>query len=138
MVDAALEPDPVRRPTLDQIRDWVVGGPVPVVVEQTAPTGPDDPFTVPLALAAASHERTISFFDDDESDEPGSTRLLDEDLPSPRVPIAERSRRALLLVGLGLAGAISFAAYPWLALAILTVLTWLFRGASLALSLIHI
>ena len=132
VVDAALDPDPVRRPTLDQIRDWVVGGPVPVVVEQTAPTEPDDPFTVPLALAAASHERTISLFDDDESDEPGSTRLLDEDLPSPRVPIAERSRRALLLVGLGLAGAISFPAYPWLALAILTVLTWLFRGASLA------
>jgi serine/threonine protein kinase len=134
VLQAALDPDPVRRPTLDQIRDWVVGGPLPVVVEQVASTEPDDPFTVPLALASASHERTVSIFDDEEWDEPGSTRLLDEDLPAQRVPIAERSRRALLLAGLGLAGATAVSAYPWLALAVLSLLTWLFRGASLAAS----
>ena len=103
-----------------------------MAVEQAGIDRARRPFTVPLALAAASHERTISFFDDDETDEPGSTRLLDEDLASPRVPVAERSRRALLLVALGLAGATAVAAYPWLALAVLAVVTWLFRGASLA------
>src|SRR5687768_60974 len=40
VLHAALDPDPVRRPTLDQIREWVVGGPVPVVVEQVASTEP--------------------------------------------------------------------------------------------------
>ncbi|MGH3347168.1 MAG: serine/threonine-protein kinase, partial [Nocardioides sp.] len=117
VLHAALDPDPVRRPTLDQIRDWVVGGPVPVVVEPLRPAEPDDPYTVPLALAAASHERTISFFDEDDEDQ--GTLLLDEDIPASRATLAERSRRALLLLGLGLGGATAVAAYPWLALAVL-------------------
>ncbi|HEX6151642.1 serine/threonine-protein kinase [Nocardioides sp.] len=134
VVHAALDPDPARRPALGEIRDWVVGGPVPVVAEPAPPSAPDDPYTVPLALAAAAHERTISIFDEDDPEEAGSTRQLDEELPAPRVPLAERTRRALLLVGLGLAGATGIAAYPWLTLAALALLTWLFRGASLAAS----
>ncbi len=137
VVHAALDPDPTRRPTLDRIRDWAVGGPMPVVVEAAPPAERDDPFTVPLAVAAASHERTVSFFDD-ESDEDagegGDTRFLDEALPASRAKLAERTRRALLLIGLGLGGAVAVAAYPWLTLAVLAVLTWLFRGASLAAS----
>ena len=134
VVDAALAPDPARRPTLDRIRDWAVGGPMPVVAEPVAPAEREDPFTVPLAIAATSHERTVSFFDDDDEGEGGDTRFLDEDLPAPRATVAERTRRALLLVGLGLGGAVAVTAYPWLALTVLAVLTWLFRGASLAAS----
>jgi hypothetical protein len=134
VVRAALDPDPRRRPTLQQIRDRVVGGPVPVIAEPVSPVEPEDPYTVPLALAAASHDRTISLFDEDEPEEPGSTRLLDEDIPAPRAPLAERARRGLLLLGLGLAAATGIAAYPWMTLGVLAVLTWLFRSASLAAS----
>lgn len=132
IVDAALDPEPARRPTLDALRDWLVGGAMPVVASPSPAAAPDDPYTVPLALAASAHERTISFFDDAEDDEEGSTRLLDEDVPAPRVGLAERARRALLLVALGLAASTSVAAYPWLALVVIALLTWLFRGASLA------
>ncbi len=134
VVHAALDPDPRRRPTLGQIRDWLVGGPVPVVAEPVSPAEPDDPYTVPLALAAASHDRTISLFDEDQPEEPGGPRLLDEDIPEPRAPLAERARRGLLVLGLGLAAATGIAAYPWVTLGALTVLTWLFRSASLAAS----
>ncbi len=133
VVGAALDPDPARRPTLDALRDWLVGGAMPVAVSTAPAAPPDDLYTVPLALAASAHERTISFFDDDEEDEPdGATRLFDEDVPAPRVALAERSRRALLLVALGLAASTAVTAYPWLALVLISLLTWLFRGASLA------
>jgi len=105
---------------------------MPVVVEP-APAAPlDDPYTVPLALASSAHERTISFFDDEEDEGDGSTRLYDEDRTPPRASLAERSRRALLLAALGLGAATAVAAYPWLALVLIALLTWLFRGASLA------
>ena len=132
VVDAALDPDPGRRPTLDALRDWLVGGAMPVVATLAPAAAPDDPYTVPLALAAFAHERTISFFDDEEDDGDGSTRLLDEDVPAPRASLAERSRRGLLLVALGLGASTAVAAYPWLALVLISLLTWLFRGASLA------
>lgn len=132
IVDAALDPDPTRRPPLDALRDWLVGGAMPVVASPAPAAGPEDPYTVPLALAASAHERTISFFDDEEDEEGGPTRLLDQDVPAPRVGLAERSRRVLLLLGLGLGAATAVAAYPWLALVLISLLTWLFRSASLA------
>ncbi len=132
IVETALDPDPIRRPTLERLRDWLVGGAMPVVVDP-APAAPlDDPYTVPLALASSAHERTISFFDDEEDEGEGATRLFDEDLTPPRASLAERSRRAFLLAALGLGAATAVAAYPWLALVLIALLTWLFRGASLA------
>jgi len=132
IVDAALEPDPARRPTLHVLRDWLVGGAMPVVATMAPAAAPADPYTVPLALAASAHERTISFFDAEEDEGDGSTRLLGEDVPAPRVGLAERSRRALLLAALGLGASTAVAAYPWLALILISLLAWLFRGASLA------
>ncbi|MGZ5405022.1 MAG: serine/threonine-protein kinase [Nocardioides sp.] len=132
IVDAALDPDPARRPTLDTLRDWLVGGAMPVVATLAPAAAPDDPYTVPLALAGSAHDRTISFFDDEEDEGEGSTRVLGQDVPEPRVPLAERSRRALLLLALGLGAATAVAAYPWVALVLISLLAWLFRGASLA------
>lgn len=133
IVDAALDPEPSRRPTLEQLHDWLVDGAMPVVVTPAAAAPADDPYTVPLALAASAYERTISFFDDEE-DEHDPTRWLDEELTPPQASLAERTRRALLLAALGLGAATAMAAYPWLALTLIALLTWLFRGASLAAS----
>ena len=131
VVHAALHPEPRRRPTLDQVRDWLVDGPAPVAVTPAPPVEDDDPYTVPLALAGSAHERTISLFDDDEDEEDG-TRLLDQAPATPRPGLAERSRRGLLLLTLALGTATGLTAYPWLTLVLLGLSTWLLRGASLA------
>ena len=73
-----LDPDPRRRPALDQVLDWLDGGgPPPQSV-------PDDPFTVPLALAAQGREHTLSLFDDE--DEAGPTHRLEDDWVAPPGP----------------------------------------------------
>ena len=54
--------------------------------------------------------------------------------PPPRAGLAERGRRALLLVGGAVAAGAGVAAYPWLAVAVLVVLAWLLRSGSLAAS----
>jgi len=136
VVEPALDPDPRRRPTLDQVRDALGGGPVPVVATPAPPVDEDDdPYTAPLALAAAARRPTISLFEDYDDDEelPGSTRYLD-DPPEPRTPLAERLRRGLLLGALGLTTATALAAAPWLTLAVVAVLVWLLRSGSLAAS----
>ena len=133
VVEQALDPDPRRRPTLDQVRDALGGGPVPVVATPAPPLDEDDdPYTAPLAIAAAGRQPTISLFeDDDEEEPPGSTRYLDE--PSePRTPVAERLRRGLLLLALGLTTATALTAAPWVTLAVVAVLVWLLRSGSLA------
>ena len=137
IVAAALDPEPAHRPTLDEVRDALGGGAMPVRAE-SAPYGrDDDPFTVPLALAADGHHETISFFDDDDEDDPGApgpTRWLDEPPPVPRVGVAERLRRTLLLIGLALTTGGAVTAAPWLTLAVVAVLVWLLRSGSLAAS----
>ncbi len=132
VVAQALDPDPRRRPTLDQVRDALGGGPMPVV----ATPGPidddvDDPYTAPLAIAAAGRQPTISLFEDDEEDPPGPTRYLDEP-PAPRTPFVERLRRGVLLTTLGLATATAVTAAPWVTLAVVALLVWLVRSGSLA------
>ena len=125
IVAAALEPDPRRRPSLAQVLDWLDGGgPVPDVID-------DDPFTVPLALAAHGRERTLSILDDEDD-------VADwDDDPDPWVPphrpgALERLRRGALWTALlGAAGA-ALTAYPWLGLFSLLAVAWFLRSASLA------
>ena len=133
VVERALDPDPRRRPTLDQVRDALGGGPVPVVATPAPPAPEDDPGTAPLALSAMGRQPTISLFEDDDEEPYDDTRYLDEP-PAPRTPVAERLRRGLLLTGLGLVTATAVAAAPWLALAVLSVTVWLLRSGSLAAS----
>lgn len=135
VVHAALDPDPRHRPDLDELRDWLGGGPVPVSTEPAAEREQDDAFTVPLGLASAGREPTLSIFEADERDDPeaGWPESWAED-PAARVGPAERVRRVLLTAGLGLGAAFGVASHPWVALAVLALLTWLLRGASLAAS----
>ena len=127
VVAAALEPDPRRRPKLTELLDWLDG--------QGSPPDEDDPFTVPLSLAAQGHEPTLSIFDDDP-DEAGPTDGFDYDAwPAPARPgPLERLRRGSLWTALVLAAGAALTAYPWPALLALLALTWLLRSASLAAS----
>ena len=59
----------------------------------------------------------------------------DEPEPEPRTPFLHRARRGALLVGAAVAvGAAWATAYPYLATALLLLVTWLLRSASLAAS----
>jgi hypothetical protein len=126
VVASALDPDPRRRPAPGELLDWLDGGgPPPQSV-------PDDPFTVPLALAAQGRETTLSIFDDE--DDEGETNRLEPDpwAPPPGPGTLERLRRGALWTALTIAAAAALTAYPWVALLTLLVLTWLLRSASLA------
>ncbi len=125
VVASALDPDPRRRPAPAELLDWLDGGgPPPQSV-------PDDPFTVPLALAAQGRDTTLSIFDDE--DEPGQTHRLEDDWAAPPRPGAlERLRRGVLWTALTVAAGTALTAYPWLALLTLLVLAWFLRSASLA------
>jgi hypothetical protein len=132
VLEAALDPDPLRRPTLEEAMDWLDGGPVPVASVPGPEADPDDPFTVPLALASAGREPTLSLFEDEDVDDEVDPWWPEPVPAAPPVGLAERSRRVLLALGLGMGAAIGVAAYPWFALAVLALLAWLLRGASLA------
>ncbi|MGH3335233.1 MAG: serine/threonine-protein kinase, partial [Nocardioides sp.] len=125
VVAAALDPDPRRRPATAELLDWLNGGgPPPQSV-------PDDPFTIPLALASQARDNTLSIFDGE--DEPGSTHPLQDDwVAPPRPGTLERLRRGVLWTALIVAAGAALTAYPWVALPTLLVLTWLLRSASLA------
>lgn len=135
VVAAALDPDPERRPTLDQLLDWLrpqstgVHGVVP-----PPPVGTEAPYTVPLSLVAQSEALTDRLAVDPE----GFTRRFEDDplevLAPPPTPWPERARRGLLLAAVALAAGAAIAAYPWLSAALLLVLTWLLRSGSQAAS----
>ena len=161
-VAAALNPEPARGPTLDRLLAWLRPQTTRVQAVTPRPTVRDEPYTVPLvvaAQAAAEHARerdtdVVPFPEDqDEHAYDGHagyahdydvplTRHLWEDPdgfgpehePAPRAGLAERSRRALLLSGGAVAAGAGVAAYPWLAVAVLVVLAWLLRSGSLAAS----
>ena len=148
IVAAALDPDPRQRPTTAVLGQWLNrGSPRPV-----APA--HDEFTLPLALASAAHEST-EVVPGVASAEPlrPPTRLLTggwpqeapadaaadpwaEPWPPPaeRVPAVERARRVSLLGATAALVGAAVIAFPWVALAVLMVLCWLLRSASLAAS----
>lgn len=136
VVAAALDPAPGRRPTLEQLLDWL--RPLTTRPERrpvAPPTAPEhDPYTVPLALASQAAA-------DDETDVwPGHDRAepftlaLPPEIAEPRVPAAERFRRGALLVGLAVTAGAACAAYPWVSVAVLLLVVWLLRSMSLAAS----
>jgi hypothetical protein len=128
VVAAALEPDPRRRPSLAQVLDWLDGGgPVPDATD-------DDPFTVPLALAAQGREPTLSILDDEDDDAAEWAEEAESWALPPRPGLLERSRRGALRVALLLVAGAALTAYPWPALLTLLALTWFLRSASLAAS----
>ncbi len=173
VVEAALDPDPGRRPALGDVLAWlrplstephdpVLAPPAargaqgprpPELLETTAPIGPALLRTVqpvaPLESAAtepAPRTRMLTSVDPPPASEAGSQVFddVDEDgqepddagVWEPWAPpppgLAERSRRAGLLLGAGAVAALAVAAYPWVAVLVGLVSAHLLRSGSLA------
>jgi hypothetical protein len=152
LVTAALEPDPLHRPTLDAILGWlrpqVAAG---RTVVPPVPTGPEDLFTLPLALAAQASQDDVTErlgdvsraphtfamptrFDPSGQDPTRFDPARDTPYVEPRPPLAERLRRAILLSSTAVAAGALVAAFPWPAAGVLLLLVWLLRSGSLAAS----
>jgi serine/threonine protein kinase len=160
VVAAALDPEPARRPALDEIRDWLNPDDthtlrIPVAVEE-----PEDLFTMPLAIAAqaglapsVSPTAPTEVQPSDRFPVSPGTWVLDDEPPAyerrphildpagwvgpplpPPAPRAERARRAALLGAGGVALAAGVAAYPYLVTICLLLLAWLLRSGSLTAS----
>lgn len=162
-IEEALDPDPARRPSLPELREWL-DRLLPSAVEREP-----DPFTVPMAVASlAPAYDTTEVVARDAGPGPGPgggfdprpqggfdpaprpTRVLPEDgdtealrepgagappwAPPPRVGGLERFRRAVLvLAGAGVVGA-GVAVAPYLTTLLLAVVAFLLRSGSLAAS----
>ncbi|MDO9494873.1 MAG: protein kinase [Nocardioides sp.] len=146
LLEAALDPDPARRPDLASILAWLRPQSTrPAPDRPPVPTGHDDPFTIPLALAGSQAAEAPTLR------EAPATRVLPQEsrvdvaaqhpwpetypppLP-PRVPLVQRLRRAGLLVTGAVALAAAFTAVPWVTTAVVCVVVWVLRSGSLAAS----
>ncbi|HEX3223618.1 MAG TPA: serine/threonine-protein kinase [Nocardioides sp.] len=154
IVAAALHPDPARRPSLADIVGWLGGDRTVVRPVIPAPTTADDPFTVPLALAAhddaaapTAVSRPQTTPDDDtrhlpfgrpdaDSHEPDDPDDLPYDLdPTPvRDRAAVRLRRGVTVAALGLASAALVAAWPYWGTAFVLAATWLLRTCTMTVT----
>ena len=163
VLEAALDPEPSRRPSLDRIASWL--GPQATRVQRVlaAPTElPHDPFTVPLSLAAQESARALreqptdarppgpvatvdggprAYVPWDDADGPDpvdpddpAARGWDDPVAARGLSMAQRLRRLLLALVLLVLVAAALTAFPWPALAALVVGTWLVRSGSLAAS----
>jgi hypothetical protein len=156
LVAAALDPEPARRPSLESLLGWLRPRTTRAGAVPARPQPEADPFTLPLALAAwqEAEDVTDRFAPDDgfealaepHDDWQGAygrpdpytlaypTEVAPVSLEPPRASLGERARRALLLASGALAGGAALAAYPWITLAVLLVVTWLLRSGSAAAS----
>ncbi|WP_028645427.1 serine/threonine-protein kinase [Nocardioides sp. URHA0020] len=145
VVASALDPEPRNRPTLPQLLDWLR----PLTTRrEAAPVPPPaavehDPYTVPLALAAqAGADDATDVWPGHNTAEPytlalppeGVTEFAPSQYGEPRVSAAERLRRGSLLAALAVMVGAGAAAYPWLTVGLVLVLSWLLRSISLAAS----
>ena len=154
LLEAALDPDPVRRPDLASILGSLRPQTTrPAAERPPVPTGHDDPFTIPLALAGAQAAEAPTVR------EARDTRLLPQETrvethqapqapqawpplgpevvvapPVPPVPVVQRLRRAGLLVCGALALAAALTAAPWVTCAAVFLAVWVLRSGSLAAS----
>lgn len=142
VVAAALDPEPARRPTLDQVLAWLR----PMTTRRgarlaTPPTAPPhDPYTVPLALAAqAAADDETDVWPGHQAAEPHTLALTSYEAgyapgvePVPKAPFAERVRRFTLLTGIALGCGAGSAAYPWITSGLMLLVVWLLRSGSMA------
>jgi hypothetical protein len=159
IVSGALQPDPVRRPTLPEILGWLGADP-----EAARPVTPaaDDLFTIPLALAAQENAAAPTRVGPPDPPTPtprpaepvvplpaasaplASTRPFPVDdpdaLPLDVDPVPPGERRALafrrgtVIAALGLVAGAAVSAWPFWALAFLLVTSWLLRTCTLTLN----
>ncbi len=160
LVEAALDPEPERRPSLEAILAWLRPQTTrPHTAVPPVPTGPEDIFTIPLALAGAQAAEAPTAVERErapqtrvlppwespagstsEASTPnGMTKSFHDwqdpvPPPAPPVPWGERVRRAVLL----LSGAATLGAglmlAPWVVAGLVCLLVWLLRSGSLAAS----
>jgi hypothetical protein len=145
LLEAALDPEPGRRPDLASILAWLRPQTTrPAPARPPVPTGPEDPYTIPLALAGAQAAEAPTLR------EAPSTRVLPQEtradvqpwpplgpevvVPAPPVPVIQRLRRAGLLVTGAIALAAALTAAPWVTGAVVVVAVWVLRSGSLAAS----
>jgi protein kinase-like protein len=144
-----LDPEPARRPALAAILGWLR----PQVAPQgrTAPAPPlPDSMTLPYAVAhAPADAQTTEALAGAPPTGHDGTRMLTEEqtvlerdgrvlppVPAPpgRAPLAERTRRATLLVATALLCGGLVSAFPWYGSVTLLLGVWLLRSGSLAAS----
>jgi hypothetical protein len=145
VVAACLHPEPLERPTLDAVLDWL----------RPQTTRPADPFTIPLAIAGPVADNVTR----PETEAPHTLVMPGAEPPAPqpphpfpqrldrpweqqwepayppaKPPLAERFRRgALVFCGALLVGA-ACAVAPWVAATLIVLTVWLLRSGSLAAS----
>jgi serine/threonine protein kinase len=157
VVTEALHPDPLHRPTLDELGEWfdsrLDGTPdehedhaehtVPFAVASLATV--DDPTEQDAvwptrSLTEVRHERRPDedldrFFPADLDEDLDEEPLLPWESAGPvrpRTGALERLRRATLVIGGAATAAAGITLAPYVALAAIAVLVWLLRSASLA------
>ena len=134
---AALDPDPHRRPSLDDLLAWLRPFSTrPHDRRVPPPLGPSgDGGTRVLAVEPPQPElpELPELPEDDWQDRPDEDEVWEPWHP-PRAGAAERGRRALLTLLAGTAAAAGVAAYPWFGALALVVLVWLLRSGSMARS----
>lgn len=149
-LEEALDPDPARRPSLPELREWL-DRLLPGAAEREP-----EPFTMPMAVASlVPAQDTTEVVGRGPAPAPGgdprpwSTRVLPDGgdtetmrepgagvpqpwAPPPRASGLERFRRSVLvLAGAGVVGA-GVALAPYLTMLLLAVVAWLLRSGSLA------
>ena len=125
ILEVALDPDPLRRPDLETVLDWLEE---PGSVE---PMHPVAELTVPLAVASAGRLPTEVL---GGRSDPTHTEVLDPVDLAPRATPAERLRRGVLTAALATTATVGLASAQYLALAVLLVLEYLLPSESLAAS----
>ena len=148
---AALHPDPLERPLLEELLAWLRPLSTRPELPQVAPPGqlfadrPDD-FTMPLALAGPAVEAPPTVPGTPAVSPNAVTRMerdfdetwgLDPDSPfasPPPPPLAERLRRWSAIGAGAVALGAGFALAPWVVLAAVVLVVWLLRAGSLAAS----
>jgi predicted Ser/Thr protein kinase len=138
VLDAALDPEPERRPSVAQLLAWLRGqGPAPVARGVSAPLPPVSPTpepveTMPLALFG---DEPDTMFEETRVESAPWEVPVDPVGTVPAAPsFGERTRRTVLTGASALAVAAGLAAYPWAGLTALLVLVWLLRAGSMAAS----
>jgi hypothetical protein len=135
LVEHALAPDPTQRPGLAEIRDWLEHLGPTSARRAAAPQSDPAPLTVPLVAGDHAVRPAPTFNADAEF--PDTEFISDDYLADPRLPLGQRLRAVGLILATGLIVAASVSAAPYVALAVVCVVIWLLRSASLAASAVQ-
>ena len=133
ILEVALDPDPLRRPDLETVLDWLEDpGSVEPPASEAGQARDAAELTVPLAVASAGRLPTEVVGDPSQ---PSHTEVLSQFTPPPpKASPSERLRRGVLTASLAAAATVAGATAPYVALAALLVVVWLLRSGSLAAS----